>query len=86
MAALLFCGGGYLLFFLVNIKKEIDENRCFILRLACDYLYGEWLFTWLSLVMSSMVFYFVLSFFPRDVSDEIWDRIESVSENFPTYS
>ena len=28
---------------------------------------------------------FVLSFFPRDVLDEIWDLIESVSEGFPTY-
>ena len=25
-------------------------------------------------------------FFPRDVLDEIWDLIESVSEGFPTYS
>ena len=29
---------------------------------------------------------FVLSFFPLDVLDEIWDVIESVSEGFPTYS
>ena len=29
---------------------------------------------------------FVLSFFPRDVLDEIWDVIEPVSEGFPTYS
>ena len=29
---------------------------------------------------------FVLSFFPPDVLDEIWDLIESVSEGFPTYS
>ena len=29
---------------------------------------------------------FVLSFFPQDVLDEIWDLIESVSERFPTYS
>ena len=28
----------------------------------------------------------MLSFFPRDVSDEILDLIESVSEGFPTYS
>ena len=33
-------------------------------RLAGDYLYGKWLFTWLSLVMSLMVSYCVLSFFP----------------------
>ena len=29
---------------------------------------------------------FVLSFFPRDVLDEILDLIESVSDGFPTYS
>ena len=28
---------------------------------------------------------FVLSFFPRNVLDEIWDLIGSVSEGFPTY-
>ena len=28
----------------------------------------------------------MLSFFPRDVLDEIWDLIESVSESFRTYS
>ena len=28
---------------------------------------------------------FVLSFFPLDVLDEIWDVIESVSEGFLTY-
>ena len=27
----------------------------------------------------------VLSCFPRDVLDEIWDLIGSVSEGFPTY-
>ena len=47
------------------------------------------LFTWLSLVMSldDVVFcLFVLSFFPRDVLDEIVNLIESVSEGFPSYS
>ena len=29
---------------------------------------------------------FVLSFFPLDVLDDIWDLIESVSEGFLTYS
>ena len=29
---------------------------------------------------------FVLSFFPRDVLDKIWDLIKSVSEGFPIYS
>ena len=28
---------------------------------------------------------FVLSFFPRDVLDGVWDLIGSVSEGFPTY-
>ena len=28
----------------------------------------------------------MLSLFPRDVLDEIWDLIESVSEGFHTYS
>ena len=28
----------------------------------------------------------MLSFFPLDVLDEIWDLIESVSEGFLTYS
>ena len=28
----------------------------------------------------------MLSVFPRNVFDEIWDLIESVSEGFPTYS
>ena len=56
-----------------------------IVRLACDHLFGKLLFTWLSLVMSMMVS-FVLSFFPRDVLDEILNLIESVSEDFPSYS
>ena len=30
--------------------------------------------------------FFVLSFFPLDVLDGIWDLIESVSEGFLTYS
>ena len=55
-----------------------------IVRLADDHLYGKQLFTWLSLVTSLMAS-FVLSFFPRDVLDEIWDLIESVSESFPSY-
>ena len=29
---------------------------------------------------------FVLSFSPRDVLDDIWDLIESVSDGIPTYS
>ena len=52
----------------------------FTVRLARGHLYGKQLFTWLSLVVS-----FVLSFFPLDVLDGIWDLIESVSEGFLTY-
>ena len=57
----------------------------FNVRLAGGHLYGKQLFTWLSLVVSLMAS-FVLSFFPLDVLDEIWDLTESVSEGFLTYS
>ena len=57
----------------------------FNVRLAGGHLYGKQLFTCLSLVVSLMA-PFVLSFFPLDVLDEIWDLIESVSEGFLTYS
>ena len=57
----------------------------FNVRQAGGHLYGKQLFTWLSLVVSLMAS-FVLSFFPLDVLDEIWDLIESVSEGFLTYS
>ena len=57
----------------------------FNVRLAGDHLYGKQVFTWLSLVVSLMAS-FVLSYFPLDVSNEIWDLIESVSEGFLTYS
>ena len=53
--------------------------------LAGGRLGGRRLFTWLSLVVSLMAS-FVLSLFPLDVLDEIWDVIESVSEVFLTYS
>ena len=56
----------------------------FNVRLAGGHLYGKQLFTWLSLMVSLMAS-FVLSFFPLDVLDEIWDLIESVSEGFLTY-
>ena len=57
----------------------------FNVRQVGGHLYGKRLFTWLSLVMSLMAF-FVLSLFPLDVLDEIWDLTESVSEGFLTYS
>ena len=56
----------------------------FNVRQAGGHLYGKQLFTWLSLVVSLMAS-FVLSIFPLDVLDEIWDLIESVSEGFLTY-
>ena len=37
----------------------------FNVSFADDLLYGKWLFTWLSLVMSSMMFNFVLSICPE---------------------
>ena len=37
-------------------------------RLAGDHLHGKWLFTWLSLVMSLMVSYFVLSLSSQQMS------------------
>ena len=57
----------------------------FNVTLAGGHLYGNQLFTWLSLVVSLMLSS-VLSFFPLDVLDEIWDLIESVSARFLTYS
>ena len=57
----------------------------FNVRLASGHLYGKQLFIWLSLVVSFMAS-FVLSFFPLDVLDEIWDLIGSVSEGFLTFS
>ena len=57
----------------------------FNVRLADGHLYGKQLFTWLSLVVS-LIASFVLSFFPLDVLDEIWDLIRSDSEGFLTYS
>ena len=61
------------------------SNHHLNVRLAGGHLYGKQLFTWLSLVVSFMAS-FVLSFFPLDVLDGIWDLIESVSEGFLTYS
>ena len=50
----------------------------FNVRLAGGHLYGKQLFTWLSLVVSS----FVLSFFPLDVLDEIWDLLSQFLRDF----
>ena len=65
----------FLLSFWLYINVKIDVN----VRLASDHLYGKLLFTWLSLVLSLMVPFFAVASFPRDVLDEIWDLIESVS-------
>ena len=54
-------------------------------RLAGDHLYGKYLITWLSPVMSKMAS-FCAVLFPRDVLDEICDLAESVSEGLHTYS
>ena len=74
----------YSLLFLLYINIQIGK-KMLNARLEDDHLYGKLLFTWLSLVMCLVVSCFVLSLFPRDVLDEIWDLIELVSEGFPTY-
>ena len=58
------------------------------LRLAGDHLYGKLLVLELLAVAAGVYdsFFFVLSVFPWDVLDEIFDLFESVSEGFPTYS
>ena len=55
----------------------------FNVRLAGGHLYGKQLFTWLSLVVSLMAS-FVLSFFPLDVLDEIWDLSQFLRGFLPT--
>ena len=57
----------------------------FNVRLAGGHLYGKQLCSWLSLVVSLMVSFFLLPFFPLDVLDEILGLTESVSEEFLTY-
>ena len=57
----------------------------FNVRLAGGHLYGKQLFTWLSLVVSLMAS-FVLSFFPLDVLDEIWDLSQFLRDFLPTLS
>ena len=74
----------YLWLFSLYINIKIDKTVVNV-RLAGDHLYGKLLFTWLSLVMSMMVSFSAV-IFPRDVLDGILNLIESVSEDFPTYS
>ena len=52
-----------ILFFVLIRKKRKYVKKMFDVRLAGDHLFGKWLFTWLLLVMSLIVSYFVLSFF-----------------------
>ena len=55
-------------------------------RLAGDHR-GMWLFAWLSLVVSLVVSYFVLSFFPRDILDESEIELSQFVRIFlPTFS
>ena len=68
---------------LVIYKYKISKNSCLNVRLAGDHLYDKLLFTWLSPVMYMMAS-FVLSFFPQDVLDAIFDLIGSVFEDFST--
>ena len=48
---------GFVLLFLLDIEIENRFKSTFSVRLAGDHLYGKWLFTWLSLVLSLMVSY-----------------------------
>ena len=55
----------------------------FNVRLVGGHLYGKQLLTWLSLVVSLMAS-FVLSFFPLDVLDEIWELSQFLRDFLPT--
>ena len=55
----------YVLVFVLDIKIDNRYKYMFSVRLAGDHLYGKWLFTWRSLVMSLVVSCFVLYFFPQ---------------------
>ena len=68
-----------------GVQVSISRSETSLLKLNIAPLTGLLFITWLSLVMSMMVS-FVLSFFPRDVLDEILNLIESVSEDFSSYS
>ena len=59
--------------FSLDIKYKIGGDGYSVYNWPVTTCMEKWLFTWLSLVMYLMVSYFVQSFFPRDVLDEIWD-------------
>ena len=54
-------------------------------RLAGDHLNGKLLFIWLSHVMFFDGVFLCCPFF-RDILDEIWDLMESVSEGFTAHT
>ena len=56
-----------------HLLSDLANIMYYNVRLANDHLYGRQLFTWLSLVMSLMVFFAVL-FFPRDALPWIRSR------------
>ena len=60
---------------LISTKDKSNKLKCRLLH----FLFGV-------LRVKLIDLYFVLSFFPRGVLDEILNLIESVSEGFPSYS
>ena len=52
-------------------RKQIKIDVEFLV--SGDHLYGKLLFYWLLLVMFVVMSCFMLSFFLRDVLDEIWN-------------
>ena len=75
----------YLWLFTLYISVEIGGGGCWMLDWSVAACLGDccspgcrlWCLWWCL---------FVLSFFPRGVLDEILNFIESVSEDFPSYS
>ena len=66
--------------FVIPVRYKIKKwVKLFLnVRLAGDW---KWLSTWLSGVVYLVFSCFMLSFVPRDVFDEICDRIESVPKD-----
>ena len=61
----------YLSLFLLYINIKMGKKKMLNVRLASGHLYGEQLFTWLSLVVSLMASFCAVLFCPLDVLDEI---------------
>ena len=71
---------------LFDRTENLKTNLLLHFYICSVYITKRNLSTWLSLVMFLMESYVVLSCFPREILDEICDRIESVLENFiPTF-